>query len=104
MSGFLFNTIYGWIGTAGLVVAACAVVAWYFPPFRQAAISIAGVVITAAAIYAKGNRDEAKKWDNAIAKDVQKGQQARADAARDVDAGRVRGDEWDRDKSGVQPR
>lgn len=98
---FIFGTIWGWIGTAGVVVIICVAVGYFFPPLRVIAIEIAAVVISAASIYAKGNRDEAAKWNKAIDRDAQKGQQARNDAVRDVDAGRVRGDVWDRDPRGM---
>lgn len=94
MWDFLWHSIWGWVGGAGLIVVACAAVGYFFPPLRRVAIEIAGVVLAATAIYAKGTRDESKKWDRAIERDVKKGQQARSDAQRDVDAGRVRGNEW----------
>jgi hypothetical protein len=101
MWDFLFSSIWGWMGTAGVVVLICVAVGYFFPGFRVLALEVAGGVLAAAAIYAKGNRDEAGKWNKQIDKDVQKGQKARADAERDVNSGRVRGDEWDRDKGGV---
>lgn len=101
MMDFIFGTLWGWVGTAVLVVLACIAVGYFFPPFRRIAIEIAAVVIAAASIYTKGNRDEAKKWNKAIDRDVAKGKQARSDAERDVSSGRVRGDEWDRDKNSL---
>ena len=87
---------------AGIGAAAVAI-AWFFPPFRQAAIAVA--VAAAGLLTARhiGRREGAakkqKEWDDAIVHDVQRGEAARRDAERDVDAGRVRGDIWDRDRS-----
>jgi hypothetical protein len=96
---FLFHSMWGAIGGTALIVVACVAVGYFFPPLRRIAIEVAGVALAAATIYTKGNRDEAAKWNQAVQKDLQKGQDARAAAQRDVDAGRVRGDEWNRDKS-----
>ena len=97
MSDFILHSLWGWLGLAGVIVAACVAVGYFFPPLRRIAIEVAAVVIAATAIYTRGSRDEAAKWNRAIEKDVQKGQQARSDAQRDVESGRVRGDGWYRD-------
>jgi len=97
MLDFIFSE-WGMV-TAG---AAALAVAWFFPPFRQAAITVA--IAAAGLLTARhiGRREGAarkqKEWDDAIVRDVQRGEAARRDAERDVDAGRVRGDEWDRDR------
>ena len=59
MIDFIFNSIWGWVGTAGVIVAACAAFACIFPQFRATAVAIAGAALGAAAIYAKGSRDRA---------------------------------------------
>ena len=82
MIDFIFGTVWGWIGTAGVVVIVCGLVAWFVPGFRRIAIEVAGVFIASAAIYAKAQRDEAARQqrlkDAAVAK-------ARADYAK-IDA------------------
>ena len=86
---------------AGIGAAAVAI-AWFFPQFRQAAIAVA--VAAAGLLTARrigrheGAADKQKEWDDAILRDVQRGEAARRDAERDVDAGRVRGDQWNRDR------
>lgn len=97
----VFSSLTGWLGITGVVVVVCGLVAWFFPPFRRLAIEIGAVALAAATIYTKGNRDEAKKWNDAIDRDVAAGNKARSDAERDVNSGVVRGGEWDRDKGGV---
>lgn len=60
MWDFLFNSLWGWLGIGGAVAIGAFAVAWFFPPFRNMALAIGGAALTAAAIYAKGNRDRAK--------------------------------------------
>lgn len=97
--------LVGWLGLGGGVIAAALAVAWFFPPFRKYALAAAGVIAGALTIYARGYADAGRRkqreWDNAIKRDVEKGRKARADAERDVAAGSVREDKWDRDKRGV---
>lgn len=68
----IFTSMWGWIGTAGIVALACLAVAWFFPPLRQIAVSIAGIAIAAATIYSKGARDraalEARRKEEAVRK------------------------------------
>jgi hypothetical protein len=59
MMDFLFNSMWGWVGSATVIVILCGVVAYFVPPLRRLAIGIAGLAATVAAIYAKGNRDRA---------------------------------------------
>ena len=101
MLHFLFDSIWGWIGTAGVVVLICAIIGYFVPSLRLLMLEIGGGILAAAASYAKGNRDEAAKWNQAIKDDVAKGDKARSDAIRDVNSGVVRGSEWDRDKGGL---
>lgn len=60
MLDWLFSSLTGWLGIAGMIAVGCFAVAWFIPPLRNAAMAVAGVVLSAAAIYAKGNRDRAK--------------------------------------------
>lgn len=59
MTHLIFDTMWGWIGTASIVVLACIAIGYVFPSFRRVAIEIGLVVISAASIYAKGSRDKA---------------------------------------------
>ena len=96
MIHFLFDNIWGWIGTAGVVVIICGAIGYFVPSLRLLMLEIGGGILAATAIYAKGNRDEANKWNQAVKDDVAKGQQARTDAERDVNSGAVHGSEWER--------
>lgn len=94
------NPSVGWGAFAFMIIAGCLAVAWYFPPFRKLALTIAGAVAGAFALYRKGAKDAAarkqRQWDEAERKSVERGNQARRDAERDVRDGRVR-DRFDRD-------
>lgn len=59
MIEFLFNSMWGWVGGATMIVIVAGAVAYFVPPLRRVAIGIAGLAATIAAIYAKGNRDRA---------------------------------------------
>ncbi len=100
MIEFLFGTLWGWLSITGVVVLVALAVAWFFPPFRNTALFVAGGALTAAAAYAKVWNDATRKkqaeWDKAERKSVDRGNKARNDAERDVATGRVR-DKWDRD-------
>jgi hypothetical protein len=100
MFDFLFNSIWGWLGIGGSVIAACVAIGWFFPPFRKLAWTIAGATAGVLAIYTKGAADakrrERERQAAAERKAVERGNKARADAERDVRTGRVR-DKWDRD-------
>lgn len=54
------DPLYGWLGLGTISVAGLFVIAYFVPPLRNAAIAAAGVIMAAAAVYAKGNRDRAK--------------------------------------------
>ncbi len=70
MAHFLFETLWGWWGVAGVVVIVCGLLAYIFPQFRIWAIAVAGVFVSAATIYTKGNRDraalEARRKEEAV--------------------------------------
>lgn len=65
-------SLFGWLGLGGGVVAAGLAVAWFFPPFRNIALTVAAGALAAGGIYAKGNRDRAalekKRRDDAVEK------------------------------------
>lgn len=72
MFDFIFDNVYGWWALAALAVAVCGFAAWYFPPLRGVAIAVGAVVLAAAGIYTKGQRDRAaeekRKRDAAVRK------------------------------------
>lgn len=88
MTHFIFDTAWGWVGTAGIIVVICLVVGYVIPQFRLYGLAVIGVVVSAASIYAKGNRDranlEAKRRDDAVKK--AQGDYAKIDARRDTPA------------------
>lgn len=99
------NPLYMYLGLGGVSIAAAVAVAIYFPPFRKIAVVVAVAIAGVLTAYAKGSRDATKRkqkeWDDANKRDVAKGRKARADAERDVAAGRVRGSKFDRDKGSM---
>lgn len=101
----LFSPLVGWSLLGGGGIAAAVAVAWFFPPFRKYAIAAGLVILGLLGIYRAGYRSggarKKKEWDNAIERDVKKGRNARADAERAVGSGKLRTDEWDRDKGSV---
>lgn len=68
----IFSSMWGWIGTAGVVVIISLAVAWFIPPLRQLAVAVAGIAVAAATIYSKGSRDraalEARRKEEAVRK------------------------------------
>lgn len=69
MFDFLTNTIWGWFGIGGVVIAAALAVAWFLPPFRKLALTVAAFAAGILAIYAKG------------ASDARRAERAKSDAA-----------------------
>ena len=59
MMDFIFGTLWGWWGVAGIAVLIAIVVGYFVPSLRLAMLGVAGVVISSATIYTKGNRDRA---------------------------------------------
>ena len=86
----IFDSLWGWIGIAGVIVICCGVVAWFVPPLRNLAVAIGGVAIAAASIYSKGSRDRAalekRRREEAIAKAQEKYKEIdkRPDSIEDV--------------------
>jgi len=72
MIDFFLHSLWGWIGLGGVIIIICGVVAWFIPGFRLVAIEIAGGILAATAIYAKGAKDaealEAAKKEAAVKK------------------------------------
>ena len=60
---FILNTIFGWIGVAGLICIACVVVGIYFPSLRKYAIALAAIAVSFASIYSKGWQDHKARED-----------------------------------------
>lgn len=106
MLDLLFNSLWGWLGLGGVVIAAALAVAWFFPPFRQLALTVAAAAAGAVALYSKGAADASRRkqaeWDAAERRMVDRSNKARSDAVRTVDAGRVSDDEFDRDRHQVR--
>jgi hypothetical protein len=96
----------GWMALGGVSIAGLLAVAWFFPPFRRAALAIAAGVAAAAFIRQKGLNDGARKkqaqWDAAEGRMVDKSNAARADAERRADAGELPDDGFDRSKGKVR--
>lgn len=72
MIDFIFGTVWGWVGTAGVVVIVCVVVGYFIPAWRGIVIAIGGIAVSAASIYTKATRDRAalekRRRDEAVAK------------------------------------
>lgn len=100
------NPLWAYLGLGSLSIAGLLAIAWFFPPLRKYALAAGAVIAAALTIYTKGSRDAAKRkqaeWDRAERRMVDKGNQARADAERDADAGRLSDDEFDRDAGKVR--
>lgn len=58
---FIFDTLWGWWGVAGVAVAVCIGLSILFPSMRLPLLSAMGVVLTAASLVTKGARDEAAR-------------------------------------------
>lgn len=61
MFDFLTNTIWGWLGIGGTVIAMALAVAWFIPPFRKLALTVAAFAAGALAIYSKGASDAKRR-------------------------------------------
>ena len=100
VSEYVFNSLVGWLGIGGLIIAALIAVAWFFPPLRTVAAAGAAGVAAALAAYGRGYRDATRKQkelDEQRERDaIEAAKRARADAERDAASG-VR-DSHDRDR------
>lgn len=67
---YIFGTIYGWIGIAGLIVIGCLAVAYLIPAWRPYAIAVAVVAVSVATAFTKGwlarGRVEQQRKDEAV--------------------------------------
>lgn len=106
MLDLLFNSLWGWWGIGGVVVAGALAVAWFIPPLRGIALAVAGGAAAAVTLYTKGSRDGSRrneaKWNAAERKMVDKGNAARVDAERRVASGKLSDDEFNRDRGKVR--
>lgn len=93
------SPVYAWGGATAAVLAGAGAVAYFFPPFRKHAIAAGLLVASVFTIYRKGAKDAAERAARQRAEEereaVDRGNQARRDAERDVKSGSVR-DPWDR--------
>lgn len=106
MIDLLFNSLWGWAGVGGLVIAGALAVAWFVPPLRGLALTVAGAAAGALTLYGKGYADAARRKDAQREKAERameaKGHAARAAAERAHDAGELHDDEFDRDRREVR--
>ena len=88
---FLFNSIFGWLGIGGVVIAAALAVAWFIPPLRKLALTVAAFAAGVLAIYAKGSSDarraERERQAAAEKRAVESGKRDRTTAERDAAGG-----------------
>jgi hypothetical protein len=80
----LATSFLAWLGIGGLIAVGALVLGYFFPPIRRIAIEVAVAILTVGLIYAKGRREgsvaKQKEWDDAEAKSVQRGKDARTAA------------------------
>lgn len=95
----LATSFLAWLGIGGLIAVGALVLGYFFPGIRRIAIEIAVAVLTIGLIYAKGRREGSaatqRKWNEAEAKSIQRGKDARTAAERDAATGMRDG--FDRD-------
>lgn len=72
MAHFIFGTVWGWVGTAGVIVIACAAIGYLIPQARIYVIAIALAAASVAAAFTKGwlgrGKKEQEKRDAAVKK------------------------------------
>ena len=70
MTDFIWNTIFGWIGVAGLIVIGCIVVGYFIPSLRLSMLAVGGAAIAVASAFTKGytarGKLEAKRKEEAV--------------------------------------
>ncbi len=95
----LAASFLSWLGIGGLIAVGALILGYFFPPMRRIAIEIAVAVVTFGIIYATGRREgraaKQREWDDAEARSIQRGTDARAAAERDAATGMRDG--FDRD-------
>ena len=88
---YIINSVWGWIGITGLIIAGCVAIAWFFPLLRRTAIEVAVIAGISTSVYAKGYHDEyvhiKSQWKAAEENARKLGDAARADALRDAASG-----------------
>ena len=86
MMHFIFDTIYGWWGVAGITVIACVVVGYFVPSLRLAMLAVAGAAVSMATAFSKGYRArgklEAQRKEQAVKK--AKDDYAKIDSRKDT--------------------
>ena len=94
------NPLYAYLGLAGMGIAGALAVAYFFPPFRKAALAVAAGIAGVAAIYRKGAKDASERAERQRKAEetaaIKRGHDARTNAERDVARG-VR-DKFDREQ------
>ncbi len=82
MIHFIFETLYGWWGVAGITVIVCLVVGYFVPSLRLSMLAIGGAALWLATAFTKGwsaaKADDRRKTEEAV-------QQARKEYAQ-IDA------------------
>lgn len=72
MIHFIFDTLYGWWGVAGITVLVCVAVGYFIPSLRLSMIAVGGAAIWLASAFTKGwaaaKRDDRAKTEAAIKK------------------------------------
>lgn len=70
MIEFIFNTLWGWWGVAGVTVLVCVAVGYFVPSLRLSMIAVGGAAIWLASAFTKGWRaakaDDRRRTENAV--------------------------------------
>jgi hypothetical protein len=87
MWDFIFSSLWGWIGVAGLIVLVCLAIAWLIPPLRPYAVAVAIVAVSVATAFTKGWNARAARENERKEEAVRKAQKdyAKIDARPDTD-------------------
>lgn len=88
MLHFIFETLWGWWGVAGITVIVCVVVGYFVPSLRLAMLAVAGAALSMATAFTKGynarGKLETKRKEAAVKK--AKEDYAKIDARPDTPA------------------
>jgi len=72
MWDLILGSLWGWIGTAGVIVIACVVVGWLIPQSRPYVIALGAAAIWTAGAFTKGyaarGQKEQERRDAAVKK------------------------------------